>query len=195
MAVLPRLATAGPSCQDPSALRTALEGESARADHWNLAWRITYTALAAGQIAGAASGSASHDDTRTLWVGGVKSALGAAGAWLSPLRIHVPPMSGEACDDGATLRAVAERAASDERIAFWTSHIAGLIVNLAGAAVVAELTSWKTGLVSFALGYPIGLISTYTMPRASWRRVREPSWTAGVVATPDHYALVVGGAF
>lgn len=194
IAVLPPLAAAEP-CGDPSALRADLEHESDRADHWNLAWRIGFTALAAGQLAIAASGAADHDNTRALWVGGAKSALGAIGAWASPLRIDVPPPTGDACTDRAALRAAAERAASDERRTFWASHLGGLVVNLAGSLVLAELTSWKTGVLSFATGYPIGLISTYTMPRASWHRIREPSWTASVVPSRDGYTLVVGSSF
>jgi hypothetical protein len=192
--VVGRTAAAEP-CGDASALRAELEHEAARADHWNLAWRIAYTALAAGELGGAASGAADHDNTRSLWVGGAKSTLAALGFWLSPLRIDVPPGTGDACTDRAALRAVAERAAADERRAFWLSHIGGLIVNAAGTLILAGTASWKAGLLSFATGYPVGLLSTYTMPRASWARVREPAWTASVVAGGRQYALVVSGAF
>jgi hypothetical protein len=189
-----RLASAEP-CGDAVALRAELEHESVRAGHWNLAWRIVYTTLAVGQFAIAASGEASHDDTQSLWVGGAKSTLGALGAWTSPLRIHVPPSTGDACTDRFVLRGVAERAAADERRAFWTAHIGGLIINAAGALVVAERTSWKSGLLSFATGFPVSLINAYTMPRASWRRTRDATWTAGVTVTSDRYALIVRGAF
>jgi hypothetical protein len=56
------------------------------------------------------------------------------------------------------LRAAAERAARTERRAFWLSHLGGLAVNFGGTLVIAERTSWKTGLWSFALGYPVGLL-------------------------------------
>jgi hypothetical protein len=148
-----------------------------------------------GELGVAASGATDHDNTQSLWVGGAKSTLAALGFWVSPLRIGVPPSTGDACTDRAALRAAAERAADDERRAFWASHIGGLIVNAAGAIVLAETASWKTGLLSFASGYPVGLLSTYTMPRASWARVREPAWTASVVAGGQQYALVVAGAF
>jgi hypothetical protein len=198
IAALPGLATAEP-CPDASALRADLEQESVRADHWNLAWRIAHSALAAGQLAVAASGAADRDNTRALWVGGAESALGALGAWLMPLRIDVPSPTptptGDACADRAALRGIAERAASDERRMFWASHLGGLVVSVAGGVVVAELTSWRNGLVSFATSYAVGLLNTYTMPRASWRRTREPTWTASVVANGDHRALVVGGSF
>jgi hypothetical protein len=192
---LPLRAAGEPLCSDPAALRADLEREATRADRWVLAWRIVYTALAAGELGGAVSGAGDRDTTRSLWVGGAKSTLGALGFWLSPLRIKVPPPTGDACYDRAALREAAERAAADERDAFWTAHIGGLIVNTAGAIILGEITSWRQGLVSFATGYPVGLLSTYTMPRASWARVREPAWTASVVVTGRQYGLVVAGAF
>lgn len=193
--LVPGRSAVAQTCGDPGALRAELEHEAVRADHWNLAWRIIYTATAVGQLGIAASGAASHDNTRSLWVGGGESALGALGQWLAPLRVEVPVASGDACTDRSMLRAASERAAADEHNLFWTNHIGGLIVNLAGAALVAELTSWKTGLVSFATSYPVSLINIYTMPRASWERVREPAWTARVVPADRGYALVVAGAF
>ena len=107
----------------------------------------------------------------------------------------MPPATGDACYDRAALREAAARAADDERDAFWTAHIGGLIVNAGAFVLLAETTSWKTGLLSFATGYPVGLLSTYTMPRTSWARVREPTWTASVVVTGRQYGLVVAGAF
>ncbi len=187
-------ATAEP-CGDASALREDLRREATRADRWNLAWRIVYTAGAAGQLAVAASGAVGRDDTQGLWVGGVQSSIGALSAWLSPLRIEVPPPTGDACADRAALRAAAERAARDERRTFWLSHLGGLALNVGGTLVLAERVSWTSGLLSFALGYPVGLLSTYTMPRASWRRTREPTWAAGVVAGQDRYTLVVAASF
>ncbi len=189
------LRAAGAPCNDSSALRADLEREATRADRWVLAWRIVYTALAAGELGVAASGVADRDTTRSAWVGGAKSTLGALGFWLSPLRIRVPPATGDACFDRAALREAAARAADDERDAFWTAHIGGLIVNAAGAIIVGETTSWRAGLLSFATGYPVGLLSAYTMPRASWGRVREPAWTASVMADGQQYRLVVAGAF
>ncbi|HEX3764217.1 MAG TPA: hypothetical protein VHW23_36235 [Kofleriaceae bacterium] len=185
---------AAQSC-DAGALRAELEQEGVRVDHWNLAWRIVYTAAAAGQFGVAASGVADHDNTRSLWVGGGEAAISALGFWLAPLRIEVPVATGDACTDRAALRAAAERAAADERNAFWTNHIGGLLINLAGSAILVETASWKTAALSFATGYPVGLLTTYTMPRASWGRVREPAWTVSVVAGDRRHALVVAGAF
>lgn len=182
-------------CSDSSALRAELLRESRRVQQWKWAWRITYTTLAVAQFAVAASDSVSRDDKQSLWVGGVKSSIAALGQWTSPLRIHVPPPTGDACTDRSQLRYVAERAAADERIVFWTGHIGGPIINLGGAAVIASRVSWQAGLLSFATGYAVGLLNTYTMPRASWGRIREPAWTAGLVTGEGRYSLVVTGSF
>lgn len=191
---LARVAVAEP-CSDPSELRAELQRESRRARQWNWAWRITYTTLAVVQLGAAASGSVNRDDTQALWVGGVKSSIAALGQWTSPLRIHAPPPTGDACTDRSQLRNAAERAAFEERKAFWTAHVVGPIVNLGGAAVLASRVSWQAGALSFGTGYAVGLLSIYTMPRASWRRIREPAWTAGLVPGPGQYSLVVAGSF
>ena len=57
----------------------------------------------------------------------------------------MPPATGDACHDRAALREAAARAADDERDAFWTAHIGGLIVNAAGAVVLGETTGWFLG--------------------------------------------------
>lgn len=192
---LGRVAAAEPCAEDAAALRAELEHESTRVDRWVLAWRIVYSAAAVGEFAGAASGVANPDDTQGLWVGGAKASLAALGFWFSPLRIHVPAPSGDACTDLSMLRNTSERVASDERAAFWTAHVGGLIVNAVGIAILSQTASWRTALTSFATGYPVGLLSTYTMPRASWGRVREQSWTAGVTAARGRWGLVVAGSF
>jgi hypothetical protein len=193
--VVPGRVAAEPCADDAAALRKELEHESSRVDHWVLAWRIVYTTAAVGEFAGAAAGVANANDTQGLWVGGAKASFAALGFWFGPLRIHVPPPTGDACTDLSMLRNASERVASDERAAFWTAHVGGLIVNAVGIAILSQTASWRTALTSFATGYPVGLLSTYTMPRASWGRVRESSWTAGVTAARGRWGLVVAGSF
>lgn len=188
-------ADAAPCEADANALRAELRKEARRLGYWKWTWRITYTVGAVAQLGIAASGEASRDDTQSLWVGGGKSALGALGAWFSPLRIEVPVPTGDACTDRSMLRGARERAASAEQMAFWSGHIGGLVVHAAGTLILAERVSWKAGLMSFALGYPVGLLNIYTMPRASWGRTREAAWTASVAADGERYALVVAGSF
>src|SRR5215470_3186219 len=112
---LEREAAAEPCADDAVALRAELERESRNVDRWVLAWRIVYTTAAVGEFGVAASGAANHDDTLGLWVGGAKASLAALGFWFAPLRIHVPPPSGDACTDLSMLRNTSERVASDER--------------------------------------------------------------------------------
>jgi len=193
LALVARTAAAEPC--DPEPLRAELAHEAARADRWNLGWGIAYSALAVGQLAAAASGQFSHDDTRGLWVGGGKSAIGAIARWASPLTIELPAPTGDRCADDRALRALAERTAAHERQAFWLGHLGGLAVHLIGSAILVETASWKAAITSFALGYPVGLLTTYTMPRASWARVRAPGWTAAVTPTADGWSVVVSAAF
>ena len=188
-------AVAEPCAEEAAVLRADLEHESRRAEHWVLAWRIVYTAATIGELGLAASGTGSAEDRQGYWVGGAKSSLAALGFWFAPLRIHVPPPSGDACIDRSMLRNTAERVASDERAAFWVAHVGGLIINVGGALLLAETASWRTGLLSFATGYPVALLSNYTMPRTSWGRVRESTWTASVTSGPGRWGLAVAGSF
>jgi hypothetical protein len=195
-----RAAAADPCADDARALRAELEHEASRVDHWVLAWRIAYTAIAVGEFAVAASGAADHDTTAGLVVGGAKSTLGALGFWTAPLHIKLPPPTGDACLDRAMLRNAAERIGADEEASFWTSHIGGLVLNTAGMLVLAGTASWRAGALSFATGYPVGLISTYTQPRTSWGRIRERAWTTSFAVsenrtTGTRYALVLSGSF
>jgi hypothetical protein len=186
---------AAQSCEDTSALRAELKREAINARRWNYGWAIGYSAVAATQFAIAASGALDHDNTASLWVGGAKSALGGLARWTSPLRIEVPLATGDPCEDRSALRHAAERAADEERRVFWTGHIGGLLVHAAATIILVETASWRTAALSFATGYPVGLLSTYTMPRASWKRIREPSWSAAVISGNRQTSLVVMGSF
>ena len=192
---LTRSAVAAPCEEYANDLRSDLRREARRSRIWSWAWRITYTVGAVAQLGIAASGKASHDDEQSLWVGGVKSTLGALNAWLAPPRIEVPVPTGDACTDKSQLRGARERNASNQRAAVWNAHISGLIVNGIGTLVLADRVSWRAGLTSFALGYSVTLLNIYTMPRASLRRTRESEWTAGITADGERYGVLVAGSF
>jgi hypothetical protein len=181
-------------CADSAVLRAQLEKEARRASYWNWSWRFSFTALALGQFVLAASNQTNSDDRPGLWVGGAKSAFGALGMWTSPLRIEIPPAI-DPCVDRLALRDAAERAGYEEKKAFWTGVVGGFVVNAIGAVIVAEASSARQGAISFATGYPLGLIQVVTMPKASWRRTRESTWTAGVVVGGGRYSLVAAGSF
>ncbi|HEX7702113.1 MAG TPA: hypothetical protein VF403_15355, partial [Kofleriaceae bacterium] len=81
------------------------------------------------------------------------------------------------CTDATALRAARVKAGDAERTLFYAGHLGNFVVNLGGSLLLARATTWRAGVIAFAIGYPIGLLNTYTMPRASWHAVR-------VVAVP-----------
>ena len=151
--VMMRLASASP-CDLPD--------EAAHFQRWRLGWTVTYGALTVGQasLALARWNPLGTYDTRfrdTLVVGAVESGLGTIAMVLTPR------ITGEtACD----------KAGAIERTLFWGGHAGNLVVNLTGSLILAHETTWSAGVVSFALGYPIGLLNTYTMPRGAWHAMR-----------------------
>lgn len=150
-----------------STLRLSLELERDRADRWNLAWQLALTGAAIGQSAVAITPVADRGTRMAAWVGAAESAFAAGGSWLLPLRLEAP-------DDVETLdcaevSAAEDRAARAERRTFWLLHAGNVVVNATGGIVLAELTSWERGALSFALGYSVGLLQIYTLPHPVWR--------------------------
>ena len=119
-----------------------------------------------------------------MWVGAAKSTVGALVHAILPLRIREPAT----CDDA---EAVLRKAARDERRLFFLNHIGGLALNAAGALLLVHVQSWREGLISFALGYPVGLIHAYTLPRGSWHAVRAIS----VLPHDGGVTLTLAGVF
>jgi hypothetical protein len=202
IAIASRAAVADPVCeQDAAALRAQLEGESARAWRWNTGWGVGFGAVAVGQVALAAArwnpfGPFDDDYKYTLYTGAGKAAIGALARLVIPLRVEVPAPAADACDDARALRRVLEHAAKQERALFWTSHLGGLVVNLGGAAILAHETSWGVAAIAFAIGYPVGLASTYTMPRGSWHAWRAlQAATLVPVPVPGGAAVMLAGSF
>ncbi len=197
----PRTAAADPVCTAgvrPAVLRAQLEDEAARTAHRRLAWSIGYGAVSVGQLAIATTSWNPSPDTEqafrwSMYVGAAKSAIGAVSMLVAP-RLEVPDAVADPCADAVALRAALARNARLERVLFWGSHIGGLVVNLAGTLVLAKQASWSTAALSFAIGYPIGLLNTYSMPRDSWHAWRELSITPVPVAGGGA-SLVVGGTF
>lgn len=139
----------GTAAADPC---PALAREVQKADRWNLAWRLIYTSTTIGEAAIAITPALDRDTRRAAAVGAAQSFIGAAGAWVLPLRLDR-----DGCDLAAA-RAV-------ERRTFWMLHAGNLIVNAGGTAVLGEWTSWPAAAVGFALGYSVGLLQIYTLPR------------------------------
>src|SRR5262249_28049467 len=122
--------------------------------------------------------SLSSDTREISGIGAIESALGAVGQWVMPLRIDVPALTGDACADATALRSAAQRAAHEQRMTFWLGHVGSLVVHTVGSIIIAERTGWQNGAISFGIGYPIGLLHIYTMPRGSWHAVVTPSGVA-----------------
>lgn len=156
-----------------SAAPCGLPDEVPRFERWRLGWTITYGALTVGQTSLALArwnplGTYDIKFRDTLVVGAVESGIGTVAMLLAPR-----PADEMTC----------EKAGELERALFWGGHAGNLAVNIAGSLILAHETTWSAGLVSFVLGYPIGLLNTYTMPRGAWHAMR-------LVPTGNGVALV-----
>jgi hypothetical protein len=163
-----------------------------RAGHWNLAWRVTFTAAAVGNIAVAAA-DVFPDLNDGLYVSGGKAAIGAVARWILPLRIDVPEPNADPCADVKALRNAVATAAKRERGMFYLGHVGGILVNLGGAAIIWHRASFGQAMLSIGIGYPVGLLSNYTMPRGSWHLHRERNWTVAAVPQQGGWLVTLGG--
>jgi len=150
-------------------LRAHLDREARRAHRWDVAWAVTFTGLAVAQgglilAEWVPAEEWSEDVEAGLWVGIVQSTIGAASHVVLPLRVERP-----SSDDCAELARAVRVTAHHERVAFWLDHAGNLALGVGGLLYLGLVEdSWSQGVKSFALGYPIGLLATYTQPRASW---------------------------
>jgi hypothetical protein len=157
---------------EAASLRTLLHDESVRMDRWRYAWTAVYGVIAVGQLGLVVTktnvfGAYDREYRDKDLLGIAQSGLGAIAMVLSP-RIDVPAMVTDSCADATALRA----ARDTERTLFYAGHLGNFIVNLGGSLLLARATSWQAGALAFAIGYPIGLLNTYTMPRAGWHALR-----------------------
>lgn len=157
-----------PCASEARQRRDVLAAESADADAWNLEWRLGFTALALTEAGVALTASAAPSTRTASWVGASESGLAAVLQWALPLRVEVPARAADACTDAELLRAAEQRAGQQEQGAFWIGHGSVFAVNAIGSIVLAERTSWQNGATSFVIGYAIGLLHVYTMPRRAW---------------------------
>ena len=168
---------------DCVAQRALLARDQARAEKWNLGWGLGFTAATVIQAAGALTpvSDRQHD---ALVVGAIKSGVGALTHAILPLRVATP----QRCED---VERLVRTAGKHERNLFFLNHLGGLALNLGGALVLGELHTWKDGLVSFAIGWPVGLFHAYTLPRGAWHEMR----TISVVPQPGGALAIIGGEF
>jgi hypothetical protein len=196
----------GVTCEEQAAeLREALTREAHRADVWNKVWRWTFTGAAVSSAAiGYADFDFLHDSQAGLYVSAGKASVGALARWILPLRIHVPPPTADACADVEAMHAEIKRVAKREKGLFITGHIGGILLNGVGGYIVYHYSGLGQAALSVGIGYPVGLISNYTMPRSSWHRYRDRDWdlpsatpmpTLSVVPIRGGWFVSLGGAF
>ncbi len=151
-----------------------LERESRRARTWNLGWGLGYGGLAVGQVAAVLAVPVDPKTQASLYVGAAQSALGSLGLAVAPLQVApTQAPTGDGCADREAARAALAVTAQNERRTFFANHLGGLVVGLAGAVILAiPYEARAEGIESFALGYPVSLVSIYTQPRAAWHAER-----------------------
>lgn len=187
---------------EADALRAHLVEAERATYRWNLGWTIAFGAASAGQLALATLevnplGTFDTQYRDTLYVGAAKAGIGFASRLVLPLRVDVPAPLPDRCADRTVLRATLTRLATKERRLFWLTHIGGMALNLGGMALLWERHGASTGLVSFAISYPVGTLSAYTLPRGSWKRWRaeQAGWSVGVGATGAGPSVSLSGAW
>lgn len=181
-------AAARPDCDgEERQLRAHLTEEARRADNWNTAWAFLFGAATLGQalaVEAEFKPFGTFDDAfeEQMYVGTIKAALGLGSKVVLPLRLHVPPATGDTCADVRVLRRAIAHAAVKERRSIWLTIIGGTAVNLAGTIWLWARHDFTTGITSFASGVPVGPISAWTQPRGSMKYVTQKrvQWYAGV---------------
>ena len=196
----PRDVYAADCAAEADRLRVHLEDADIGTSRWQLAWTITFGAAAVGQFALAMAewNPFGEFDTKyrdALYVGSSKAAIGFGARLVFPLRAHIPSANADRCVELAELRRSIAKLGKQERQSFWLTHLGGTALNLTGFAILWYRHSFSTGAISFAMSYPVGVISAYTLPRGSWHLWREEkaAWTVGIAPSPEHTMLVLGG--
>lgn len=171
--------TAHADCaEDEARLRREALAEAHRARTWNTAWLVGFGTASLAQLGYAASGIGDDDARDVAYVGAAKAGLGALGRLVTPLRVRVPEATGDACRDRDALAGSLRAARKRERNMFYVNHAGALLVNAAGAVVLAQHHSLGLALSSAAIGYPVGLLAVYTMPRHAWHLSLAPNGVA-----------------
>ena len=183
-------------------LRAHLEQADVSVSRWQLAWTIVFgTAAAASATLAIAEykpfGEFDDKYRDTLWVSSAKATIGLASRVILPLRVHIPDRSADRCVELAQLRESVTKLGRKERDSFWLTHLGGTALNLAGGLLLWHRHTLATGAVSFAISYPVGITSAYTLPRKTWHLWREEklTWTVGVVPSSAGTLFVLGGTF
>jgi hypothetical protein len=194
-------AQAAPDCAgEADRLRAHLEQARDSAFRWNTTWAILFGTAAVGQVVLAVTetkpfGTFDEATRDTYYVGAGKATLALATRIVTPLRVSVPARSDDRCAELVALRTSVTAIAKKERQSFWLGHVGGLVLNLAASGFLWHRHSFSDGALSFAMSFPVGLASTYTMPRKSWKlwRAERASWSVAVGLHPERTMFSIAG--
>ncbi len=194
-------------------IRTHLDDEHRRGRRWDLGWAIGLGVVAVGEAGLALTDTAPLGGEYTdaldasLWIGSIKSTLGVIARGVVGMKVvRVGAATGDACADLAAAERALRETAKHEKVSFFLTHAAGVVLNAAGALYLGlHEDDWGEAAVSTALGYPVSLAIAYTQPRRSWKAVRDGSllaptastvtWRADPVHSRAFTGMVVRGAF
>ncbi len=192
-----------------AAIRAHLEREVHRGRVWDISWGSAFAVATVGYGAMAATRwefGIDIDDHKDagLWVASGKAAIAGLSHAVLPLKIEQPaPETGDPCVDlDAAERALAI-SARHERDAFWLS-IAGSVALNGGALLLLGLhyDTWTEGVISTAIGVPVGALHAWTAPHGSRRGVAEgrfdgppATWRIDAMRSPGFTGLVLSGDF
>lgn len=189
-----------------AALRKRLDRERESAARWRLGWGIGFGIASIGQgalVIAEVSPLGDYDEAAeaSLLAGTGKAIIGLGARVITPIKVPHPKVTGDACTDLANAEAALALAAKSEKQSFWLNHIGGLALQL-GATLYIGLAAddaWDEAAISFAVGYAVGVTSTYTQPRSAWREHRrapaDRKWQLAPLLTTHARGLAVVGSF
>lgn len=177
--------TAHADCtKDADDLRAALTTEAHNTHRWNAIWGWLYTGTAVGAATLGVIDPV-HELQAGFYVSAGKAGIAGLSRWIMPLYVRVPDPTGDACADLALMHRELARIGKAERTTFFTNHLGGLALNIAGGYIVYHYAGGGQAALSVGGGMAVGLISTYTMPRRGWHMWRD----ATVIVTPNTVGL------
>jgi len=180
-------------------LRQRIEAERPSAERWMRTWGVVDGALTVGQLV-AVPFTPDRSSRTVLLAGAATSALGVLQILLVPPVARSPPAADraeDACAEVAALeRALARDARNQTLGAGWIAHAGNLLVNGAiGLAAGLAGERWRSGALTFAIGFALGEAQILTQPTGLARDLeRYRGGNVGLTAeAPPPIALAAGG--
>jgi hypothetical protein len=205
-------ASAQPRCDPAQTDRIvkALRSEVQAADQWAITWATIFGAAAVVQVGFAVShvnplGPNTDNARRGLYIGAAKATIGFLARTVTPLRVAtVSQQALDASSNECQRYQLAYRSvmttARREKNSFYLGHFGGLALHIIGAGILLANHGGREAITSFAVGYPVGLIHNYLMPRISWKLSRHlaapsVSWLLMPTVSADGGGLTMIGTF